>query len=453
MKVLRKVAIAFFVFEFFFISATLHAIAGTLLQNHHLIYEGSFRVPEGNLGGDSTGWTMGSGGQGIAYNPSNNSLVLITQNLYIVEISIPAPVNSADINDLNHASLVQVPRNVVNSQWNNLNLDGSATTGGGDTGDLLVYDGKLVGNAYPHFSTGVDDGVLSHFTAALNWESVGSPYNFSGFQRVGVNPTGLLSNAGWVGGYMCLVPPEWQSRIGYPVLTGNGSLSIIGRSSFGPSIWGFDPNDLNASSVAPAKLFWGYPGDHQTIGGYDDGTGTHYFNNSTAYQGVVFPEGSDSVLIFGRIGRDIDGSGGGCYGTGTSDPSLHLTPVGDGSKYCYDPANSFAKGGHAYPYVNQVWAYDANQIAAVKNGTREFWEITPYSYWTFKLPFTDETSTKTGLKNIGGVAYDPKTQRIFISQMQSDHWADKYEPNPIIHVYHIDLAAANVPIILNIKPK
>ena len=414
----------------------------TLVQEQHLTYEGAFRVPRGNLGGDSSIWSMGRGGKGITFNPARNTLILSgsSQEKYAIEISIPQPVNSSTISDLNTATTIQVPGNVAQGQWNNLNVDGSSVENGGRVGGFLVYNNYLVGNAYAYYASG-DSAHLSHFKSALNWETVGSPYNFSGFKRVGVNPVSELnSNGGWTGGYMGHIPPEWQDRLGWPALTGNGATPVIGRSSLGPSVWGFDPDDIGVQNIAPAEIFFGYPEGHPTLATY--AIGNSYYNMTANYVGVVFPVGSDSILFFGRIGRGENGDGAGCYGTGTSDESLHRLPVGDGSIYCYDPLDH-DKGGHAYPYVAQVWAYDANDILPVKAGTLNYWEVEPYAIWTFNLPFTDEASSLTGKRELGGVAYDPSTQRIFISQLTSDHWADQYEPNPIIHVYSVSTSVSS----------
>ena len=427
--------------------------ANVLLQQQHLTYKGAFRVPRGNLGGDSSIDSMGRGGKGITYNAAKNSLILLGsqfENLAI-EISIPQPVISNNISELNTSTTIQPPGNITNSKWNNLNLDGSAVGNGGTPGGLLVYDGKLIGNVFAFYATGYV-GHLSHFTASLNWATEGS--QFSGMKRVGTNPTDpALSNGGFTGGYMCHVPNDWKERLGAPALTGNGAIPVISRSSYGPSIWGFDPNDIGVTAISPAEMFVGYDDHHQTLGGFSIGNLT--FNMVTALRGIVFPDGSDSILVFGRHGLGHDRNGVGCYGTGTSNEALHLTDAGDGSKYCYDPVDG-SKGVHGYPYVYQIWAYDANDILNVRKGVKNYWDITPYAVWNFTLPYTDESSGKTGTKSIGGVAYDPTAQRLFISQLSSDIAANAYETPPIIHVFSLNLAITtppiqSTPIILNIK--
>ena len=90
----------------------------------------------------------------------------------------------------------------------------------------------------------------------------------------------------------------------------------------------------------------------------------------TEVRGVVFPEGTRSVLFFGRHGGfgaspGLPGGGGFCYGFGTADPALVGTfPPGEADHYRYDPEDG-SKGVHGYPYRYYVWAHDANDLAAV----------------------------------------------------------------------------------------
>ena len=414
------------------------AISKGLIQGKDLVYQGAFRVPKGNLGGDSKRSSMGRGGAGIAYNPARNSLIMSgsMHERLAVEISIPNLVVSENIGELNFAEVVQVPIAITDRKWDNLNTDGSAVGNGGSIGGFLVYKDKLIGNAYPYYAPG-DEGRLTHYTASLNWAQDGSM--FSGWKRVGINPSNPSgSSTGWVGGYMGHVPPEWQERLGWPALTGNGAIAIVSRSSFGPSLSGFNPDDIGNKDPAPTEIFFGYPDSHQTLGTYTNGHSL-FFNSATNLSGVVFPEGTDSVLIFGKHGLGMTGEGDSCYGTGASDISLHREPNGQGGHWCYDPVNS-TKGGHAYPYVTQIWAYDANDFLDVKSGKKQYWEVVPYARIELDLPFIDETSSRTGRRDIGGAAYDPATQRIFIPQSTADHLADYYEPNPIIHVFKVNLA-------------
>ena len=63
----------------------------------------------------------------------------------------------------------------------------------------------------------------------------------------------------------------------------------------------------------------------------------------------------------------------------------------------------------------------------MKQGLKEPWDVTPYAMWPLDLPYSDP-SVQAEIK---GVAYDPLTNRIFVSQAYGD--GDR----PVIHVFAI----------------
>jgi hypothetical protein len=97
---------------------------------------------------------------------------------------------------------------------------------------------------------------------------------------------------------------------------------------------------------------------------------------------------------------------------------------GETVTFCYDPANS-DKGNHTYPYHYQVWAYDANDLLAVKKGDKDHWEPRPYAFWRLDLPFGIPYA------EINGAAYDPTTKRIFLTQSFGDG------AKPVIYVFRV----------------
>jgi hypothetical protein len=408
-----------------------------LLQQSDLVYEGAIKVPKGKYGASTFDSSFSYGGAGLSYNATNNTLYIIGhvyENM-IAELSIPAVVNNSDLASLNTASVVQGSIDIANGNWDNLKLDGSEVGNGGRPGSFIVYGGKLIGNSWAYFD-GAQEAVRSHFTASLNWSTEGT--QFSGMYRVGVHYSGSTSaaNGGFVGGYMGHIPANRQAEFGGPVLTGLGGVSIISRSSYGPGAWVFNPADLGVTDPAPATMLLGYTADNQTLGSYSGPS--LYYNGTTEVRGVVFPEGTDSVLFFGKHGLGMTGQGDSCYGVGTNNITLHSQPVGDGSIYCYDPVNS-AKAPHAYPYVYRIWAYNAQDLLKVKNGvinpatgvSYKPWDITPYAIWNLDLPFANGDGT------ILGAAYDSSTQRIFISQQGGERYGEA--PFPVIHVFKIAL--------------
>jgi hypothetical protein len=80
-----------------------------------------------------------------------------------------------------------------------------------------------------------------------------------------------------------------------------------------------------------------------------------------------------------------------------------------------------------------VWAYDANDLVAVKNGTKLFSGLKHYAIWSFTLPFENSG----GMNLIGGAAYDPATSTIYVSQEAADT-----NSSPVIHAFKVAKATA-----------
>lgn len=385
-----------------------------LLQQANLIYQGAFRVPQ-NLPLPAT---FSYGGSALAYYAPHNSLYMIghAQHQQSTEISIPAVVNSTSISGLNIATQLQPFTDPTDGTLNSIN---PTNVNPEIIGGQLVYNDKLILAAYSYYDGRVSQSS-SHFVRPLILSTTG--------QAQGPFKVGSLY-PGYVGGYMASVPTEWQSSFGGPSLTGNCCVPGASWESEGPALSVFDPSALGARIPAPATPLVGYPLAH-ALGGGSWNSQNAYFNGTTRVTGVAFPSGTRSVLFFGR-----HGTGPFCYGEGTSDQTLARTiiPKTTNVVYCYDPAQAGTKGTHAYPYVYQVWAYDANDLLAAKNGSKLPYQVQPYTIWTYKLPF--EVSDSRHL--IGGAAFDTATQRIYVSQECVDA-----NCTPIIQVFKVNGALA-----------
>jgi len=362
-----------------------------LLQKQDLVYQGAFRVPQGTS--DQT--TFDYGGTALGFNPLNNSLFLTGHDWYQLsaEISIPTVVNSTNINNLSRATLLQSFKDPTEGKLAQINpSDANEAKIGGH----LVYNGRLIVTGYSYYDAGGTQSK-SHFARPLSLSTTGQ---VQGPYLVGSDPH-------YVDGYMTLVPLEWQTLLGGPALTGMCCLSITGVQSNGPSVSVFNPDQIGKVTPVSATRLLGYPISN-SLGNYS--SQNLYFNGSTLIRGIVFPTGTRSILFFGK-----QGIGQWCYGEAAA---------------CGDPTNT-DKGGHAYPYKYQVWAYDANDLQAVKNGTKQQYDVRPYAIWNFNLPFeTDDQHY------IGGAAYDPQTNRIYLLQQSSDG------PSPIIHVFKVTVVGS-----------
>lgn len=381
--------------------------AEPLLQQSNMEYQGAFRLPRGRHGISPQVYdSFAYGGTALAYNPANDSLFVVGHDWEqrVAEIRIPKIVNNTQLDKLSVAGVIQGVHDITEGRMANILAGESFFPGTVKIGGLLVYNGKLVGTSYAYFD-GAGQAALSHFISSPNLSATG---DFQGMFKVGLN-----IGAGFVDGYMALIPKAWQAFFGGPALTGNAALGVVSRTSYGPSSFVFDPDELGRENPVPAAAVVYYPQKHATLG--DWGSTNPYFNGTTQIRGLVFPAGWRSVLFFGR-----HGTGKFCYGAGIGEAALATT-----SGQCYDPADS-SKGTHGYPYVYQVWAYDALDLLAVKNGEKKPWGIKPYAIWQFNLPFGKSNAI------INGAAYDPQGRRIFISAAYGDN-----DGMPLIHVFEL----------------
>jgi hypothetical protein len=367
------------------------ASTAQLVQQSDLIYLGAFRVPPGTTADANS---LNYGGISLGFNPANTSLFMTGYDpqQYSTEVHIPSLVNSTNIANLLTATLLQPLQDPTEGQLHSINpSDPNPQKVGGH----LVYNGKLYVTGYSYYD-GAGTQTASHFVRPTNFATHGQ---VQGPSTVGTQYPGFVS------GYMTLIPLEWQSQFGGPALTGNCCLAIVGEQSSGPAASVFNPSDVGTTDPVAATPVVGYPYAHPLGSGW--GTTNPLFNGTTQIRGLVFPSGTRSVLFIGR-----HGVGTFCYGPGAD---------------CNDPADS-SKGTHAYPYKYQIWAYDANELVAVKNGVKQQWAVTPYAVWNFSLPFENANDAHL----IGGAAYDPQTHKLYISQQCADAYC-----TPIIHVFQV----------------
>jgi hypothetical protein len=132
--------------------------------------------------------------------------------------------------------------------------------------------------------------------------------------------------------------------------------------------------------------------------------------------GAVFVPGTSSVLYFGTSGINYDG-----YGA----PADYGDTVYTG------------KGGHSLngQYAYQVWAYNAADLVAVKQGQIQPWQVQPYDVWNFTVPIS-------GNYEVGGVAFDSSTGRLYVSILNADN-AVQYSSLPLIEVYQVSLTSSS----------
>jgi len=341
-----------------------------------LVYLGSFALPASDGVDDSTEHALTYGGAALGLGPEGSLYVgCHAWHNRLARVSIPPVGETASV----LAPCTAIP---------NLEAVDPGAGEGLALGGSLLWRNRLLVSAWSYYDAD-GDAAASHFSGPPAVSALEGPVRLDG------------AAPGLVGGYMGVVPDEWRAALGGPALTGQCCIPIITRSSLGPAASVFDPDEVRPDGTPAGTLLVGYPAEHPLADW--NGTGPLY-NGATVIGGLAFPSGSRSLLFFGRHGETF------CYGTGDE---------------CGDPAES-DKGNHAWPYRHQVWAYDAEDLAAVRAGRIAPWDVRPYATWT--LPDMSDD----GRASMRSATYDPATRRVYITTV--------YGETPRVHVYQVRTA-------------
>jgi hypothetical protein len=362
-----------------------------LLYPSDLRYLGAIRLPAGPPAGQKWASSFAYGGGAMAYNPKRDSLFLLGHDHHqlVAEISVPRPVRSRSVAALPVARVLQPFADVT----------GGLRKEGWMVGGLLVDRDRLLWTAYVYYDAPAAVKV-SHGFSTLDL----SRPNARGIYSLANVP------AGAVAGYMAHVPDDWRERFGARVLTGQAGIPIVTRTSAGPAAVGFDPDQLGPQP-APTGVFLYYPLAHP-LDRLDRKSDVWNFASGLGGMAFVSRGGKAAVMFFGRRGL-------GEYWYGLAE---------EGGKK--DPASIY-KGPHAPPYSTAVWFYDPADLLAVKEGLKRPWEARPYHV----APLPGAFPSPTG--ELGGVAYDPRSGRLYVAQPRGDRESNPYEPLPVVHVVEV----------------
>jgi hypothetical protein len=362
-----------------------------LIQEGDITYLGSFALPQGTYGETRFGY----GGRAITpYNDpatGKNTLFLEGHDWdsgSIAQIEIPKSFsNSSEWTELPKASVLQDFADIGDGKWETLGTESYVAVFG-----MLPYGNRLIVAATSWYDASCSQRA-SHGASSFDLSLAD---DFTGFKSIEAE-----ADARSLGGYMTMIPEEWQESFGGPVLTGNSALSIISCISSGPAATVIDPAEIGVSELVGRTLVY-YPLSHYLHSG--DKTDENTWTFGSTVRGIAFPPGTRSVLFIG-IQTLADGY---CYGPGTDDITIHKTPAAGGT-WCFDLCSD-SKGGHGYPYVHYVWAYDAEELLEAANGEKEPWEVLPYDTW--ELQGMDDS----GCAGMRGAGFDPSTGRLYITQ-------------------------------------
>jgi len=395
-----------------------------LLYAEDLVRIGAFKLPSEVIYDptykDLWGFTMGLG-----FDPAGNSGVgsLFIHGRdeyagYIGEVAIPTISTSTTLGDLPTASILQ---SQVDASEGTMPIVDNGMRGTG----ILVDGNDLVFSAVIYY-TGGEGQSETHWRRPKNLADTGNvvgPVEITFTNAGNWSPEAAPWPHRFAAGHMCTVPSNWQTALGGPAITGIGGVPTMATNSEGPAAVVFDPADVGTDDPFSATVCLGYPDTRSlqrllegVVNPLQEGVATESWCDASNNRGMVFPDGADCVLFFG-----VHGYGEYWYGTGqNTDPEASH----------YDPTDT-NQGGHAYPYRFQVWAYRAADLAAVKAGTKIHYQVEPYAIWSFELPLFSANPLTTR-KEIRGCAYDPATQRVYLSVAGQDGG------KAVIHVFELN---------------
>lgn len=349
-----------------------------LVQAEHITFERSFPV-------ESIGWSneptdLTYGGQPVAVGPDGDSLYFgCHRPNWFARVTIPPEGDTAQFIEEGR----EIPYNISN-------VDSSVL------GGMLYHEGRLLSTKFIFY-----DGGYTAYCSHQASDDAGASWT---------TPAQLGDkNPGYYAGYMCNVPDEWRELLGGPALTGQGILSIIGRTSFGPAAFAFNPADIVGTETNVPVVDLLYYTMENPIANPDEQN--ELFTRADQLGGCFIVPGTRSLLFVGKHGM-----GPICYGQGSDQ---NPPPPG----MCYDPTTG-AQGEHTFPYRGQVWAYDLNDLVRVKNGEIAPWDVAPYDVWA--LPGVSEEWYRP---KRGGVGFNPADGRFYV--------AEEYYDAPRVEVFRV----------------
>jgi hypothetical protein len=385
-------------------STTADPLNKTVPTQANFTYLGSFLMPTSANGNDTAGST---GGFTMRY--LNGQLdFLATTHIYtgglVYEVAYPGIGTGSN---LPTAQVTHFWGDIYSGQkWTN--SGGSSLTSGGNDTYGLFYDpssGRLYWNyGWWYNSSYPNDPSLGYST--LN-DTTGT--------ATGVGDWSLANRyEKFDRGGMLAIPQWFATRYTGGMTLGvgfGGYYSIASTISWGPSLAAINPPDIitNPSQSALANVpLLGYPTGEPRA--------NRDPNYTSYYDGGNFPGQLGPFNPVNGVGQwtDSDSIGGATWiDTPSLGGVLFIAKVGHGNVY-YQSSDRHADGGGTFEWI----VYSPADLAAVASGAKQQWEIQPKYEWTMPSlpmgPLDVNNYTGDGTSQIGGIAFDPTTNRMYV---------------------------------------
>ena len=326
------------------------------------------------------------------------------------EISIPQPVVSDNFDDLPAASVLRPLADITGGWKDNCTYNDDCIYREVDGLEYLPNVAKIAWNLRDWYNVGDYD------QDSLGWSNL----NMTGAQgvwHIGNRPSGNdVFHTAKTSNYLLIAPESFANQYlqGRWLIAGNTREAGARVGSQGPTLYALAPwsdgNPPASGQALNALALLYYPDVYP--GCIEDPNQCHFpgyrVNDNWGGGAWVQTAQKRGILIFGRKGL-----GNNCYGT----------PEACGG----DPCNMY-KGYHSYPYEPRILFYDPLELTEVLAGTREPWEVVPY---TFYSPLTEVMHPECAI--LGSVAFDRERGLIYVTEQEGGP-----EGETVVHVWQVN---------------
>ena len=401
--------------------------AADLLYLDDFAYLGAFRLPE-----ESNGSNWEYSGYAMTYHPDGDpmgvndgfpgSLFAIGHDhqQYVSEISIPVPVLSKNLGELNTASTLQPFADITGGMFKDLEIPRAGLAYLPPQGNQTA--GKLYFAWGQHYQF---ESEPSHGWSELDLKQPqpAGPWYVS-------NYTNYITND-----YLFDIPAEWAdaNTPGLRLVTGRfrvGTWSGLGPAflAIGPSSAGNPPPRETVLDATPLLLYGepvsGTPEIYST-----EVMGMRIYKPSDEWSGGAWLTTGEknAVILVGTkaMGANWYGFANGVIYPTSGDPDEAYPEV---PPWPYDE-----RGWWSEEISGQIIFYDPDDLSAVANGELETWEPQPYATMSLDShlfdPGFDYERGKRYL--LGAAAFDREQGYLYIIERQAD------EEKSLIHVFQI----------------
>ena len=399
--------------------------SGEVLMPDDLEYLGAFRLPEASGGSN---WEYS--GQGLTYYPAGDpggaedgfpgSLFGFghDHHVQVSEISVPAPILSKNLDELNTA----------------ITLQPFADLSGG-LFDSQAMDLPVADLAYLPPGAGQESGKL-HFTFGQHFQDFEPSHGWAELDLSNPRPVGPWVLDGYTNyatnDYLFDIPSDWTAAYtpGQPLATGRFREGVWG--GYGPALFAYSPPTAGATvtEVTPLLLYGiQEPGLTDIVA--DESMQMDGYQLADHWLGSAWLTSNEkSAVIFvgtKAIGHSWYGFANGVvWEYDCADQSPITCP--DPPDWPYDD-----RGYWAEDYQAQVIFFDPTDLAAVARGELQTWEPQPYATLVLDEylfnPQLDYAEYKRDL--VAAAAFDREHGLLFIIE----RLADEYKS--VIHVWRI----------------